>query len=60
MTKRAPTKRENLEIWVLLDQAVYLLEDLLAGRTSPKDESASEAIARIQKFRDQIRLKITC
>jgi TPP-dependent trihydroxycyclohexane-1,2-dione (THcHDO) dehydratase len=34
------------------------LEDLQAGRTSPKEEAVSDAIATIQKFRNRVRPKI--
>ena len=52
------TKREKIEMWMLLDQAVCVLEDLRAGKTSPKEESVSDTIASIQKFRKRIRPKI--
>jgi len=47
------TRRENLEMWLLLEQAMCVLEDLQAGNTSPKEESVSEAIASIRNFGDE-------
>jgi hypothetical protein len=53
------TRRENLEMWLLLEQqAMCVLKDLRTGNTSPKEESVSEAIASIQEFRKRIRPKI--
>ena len=49
----------HTNLWMLLDQAVCVLEDLRAGKTSPKEESISDTIASIQKFRKRIRPKIT-
>jgi hypothetical protein len=52
------TKQENIEMWMLLEQAMCVLEDLRTGNTSPKDEAVSDVIASIQKFRKRIRPKI--
>jgi hypothetical protein len=45
-------------MWMLLEQAMCVLEDLRVGNTSPKEESLSDTIASIQKFRKRIRPKI--
>jgi hypothetical protein len=52
------TRQENIEMWMLLEQAMCVLEDLRAGSTSPNEESVSDTISTIQAFRKRIRPKI--
>jgi hypothetical protein len=52
------TKQENIEMWMLLQQAVCVLKDLQEGNASPKEESVSDTIASIQEFRKRIKPKI--
>ena len=52
------TRQENIEMWMLLEQAVCVLKDLHEGKVSPKEESISDTIASIQEFRKRIRPKI--
>jgi hypothetical protein len=55
---RMLTKQENIEMWMLLEQAVCVLKDLEEGKVSPKEQSVAEVIASIQEFRRRIRPKI--
>ena len=52
------TRQENIEMWMLLEQAVCVLKDLQEGKVSPKQESISDTIASIQEFRKRIKPKI--
>ena len=52
------TRQENIEMWMLLEQAVCVLKDLQEGKVSPKEESISDTIASIQEFRKRIKPKI--
>jgi hypothetical protein len=52
------TRQENIEMWMLLEQAVCALKDLQEGKATPKEESISDTIASIQEFRKRIRPKI--
>jgi hypothetical protein len=48
----------RLEMWMLLDEAVCALRDLLAGKRSPKEESVFETIACIEELQARIKPKI--
>ena len=52
------TRRDKIEMWMLLDEAVCALRDLQAGKKSPKEESTSETIACIEELQARIKPKI--
>jgi len=52
------TRRDKMEMWMLLDEAVCALRDLQAGKRSPKEESVSETIACIEELQATIKPKI--
>jgi len=52
------TRRDKMEMWMLLDEAVCALRDLQAGKRSPKEESISETIACIEELQARIKPKI--
>ena len=52
------TRRDKIEMWMLLDEAVCALRDLQAGKRSPKEESVSETITCIEELQARIQPKI--
>jgi hypothetical protein len=53
------TRRDKMEMWMLLDEAACTLRDLQAGKRSPKEDSVSETIACIERLQATIKPKIT-
>jgi len=52
------TRRDKIEMWMLLDEAVCALRDLQAGKRSPQEESVSETIACIKELQARIKPKL--
>jgi hypothetical protein len=52
------TRRDKMEMWMLLDEAVCALRDLQADKRSPKEESVSETIGCIEELQARIKPKI--
>jgi hypothetical protein len=52
------TRRDKIEMWMLLDEAACALRDLEAGKRSPKEESISGTIACIEELQARIKPKI--
>ena len=52
------TRRDKIEMWMLLDEAVCALRDLQAGKRSPQEESVSETVAWIEELQARIKPKI--
>ena len=49
------TRRDKIEMWMLLDEAVCALRDPQAGKRSPQEESVSETIACIEELQARIK-----